>query len=277
MNVSLVIALQAIIACSISSTIIQVFGMGSIVGSFHRSDLKVGMLNFATQFASNYSLKFVNYPFMVLAKSAKVLPVIFAGWARGIIKLRNDQFVIAVAISAGLIIFNSSKMSGLADESLFGVALVLTSLMFDGLASSEQDKNHRETKREFAYFSMFYNNACILLINIAIFAYQCIATGDDSLQRMIAEPSLLRDTLLISFAGAVGQIFIYLTISLFDGYKLSIATTSRKCVSVVISAQFFDHKFTPLQWTGASLVLGSTCAEVYFGGKAKQKAAAAVA
>jgi solute carrier family 35 (UDP-galactose transporter), member B1 len=97
--------------------------------------------------------------------------------------------------------------------------------------------------------------------------------GDDSLKRMIAEPSLLRDTLLISFAGAVGQIFVYLTISLFDGYKLSIATTSRKCLSVVISAYFFEHKFTQVQWTGALLVLGSTCAEVYFGGKAKQRTA----
>jgi hypothetical protein len=108
---------------------------------------------------------------MVLAKSAKVLPVIFAGWARGTLKLRNDQFFIAIAISTGLILFNSSKMSGLADESLFGVALVLTSLMFDGFSSSEQDKNHKETKREFAYFSMFYNNACILIVNIWIFSY----------------------------------------------------------------------------------------------------------
>jgi hypothetical protein len=127
--------------------------MGGLISSFHRSDMKVGFLNFATIFASNYSLKFVNYPFMVLAKSAKILPVIFAGWARGILKLRNDQFPIAIAISTGLILFNSSKMNGLADESLFGVALVLTSLLFDGFASSEQDKNHKETKREFAYFT----------------------------------------------------------------------------------------------------------------------------
>jgi solute carrier family 35 (UDP-galactose transporter), member B1 len=92
---------------------------------------------------------------------------------------------------------------------------------------------------------------------------------------MLGDPSLLRDTLLISLAGAVGQVFIYLTISLFDGYKLSIATTSRKCLSVVVSAYFFEHLFTPVQWTGAILVLGSTIAEVYFGGKAKAQAALA--
>ena len=40
----------------------------------------VGGLNFATMFCSNYSIKFVNYPFMVLAKSAKVLPVVLTGW-----------------------------------------------------------------------------------------------------------------------------------------------------------------------------------------------------
>jgi hypothetical protein len=42
---------------------------------------------------------------------------------------------------------------------------------------------------------------------------------------------------------------------------------------VVVSAYFFEHLFTPVQWTGAIFVLGSTIAEVYFGGKAKAKAA----
>lgn len=71
-------------AILISSTIITVFRMGSLFGQFHRGDATVGTLNFVTMFCSNYSLKFVNYPFMVLAKSAKVLPLVLTGWLTGV-------------------------------------------------------------------------------------------------------------------------------------------------------------------------------------------------
>jgi UAA transporter family len=54
--------------------------MGSLWSSLNSGDIIVGGLNFATMFCSNYSIKFVNYPFMVLAKSAKVLPVVITGW-----------------------------------------------------------------------------------------------------------------------------------------------------------------------------------------------------
>ena len=58
-----------------------------------------------------------------------------------------------------------------------------------------------------------------------------------------------------------------------DCYKLSIITTTRKCVSVVVSAFAFNHAFTQVQWLGASMVLGSTCMEVYLGNKRKREQA----
>lgn len=140
---SLVVGIQALVAVLISSGIIKGCGMGSLFSPLCVGDVKVGALNFATMFCSNYSLKFVNYPFMVLAKSAKVLPVILTGWLRGVYKVEPAQLFIAFMISLGLVIFNLSKVEGLADESLFGVGLVLMSLFFDGFVSSEQDKNHK--------------------------------------------------------------------------------------------------------------------------------------
>ena len=96
----------------------------------------MGSLTFLSMVSSNYSLKFVNYPFMVLAKSAKVLPVIMTGWIRGVYKFRFDQAAIALSITTGLVIFNSSKMKGLQNESVTGVSLVLLSLFFDGIQAS---------------------------------------------------------------------------------------------------------------------------------------------
>ena len=52
---------------------------------------------------------------------------------------------------------------------------------------------------------------------------------------------LLVDTFVLALCGAFGQVFIYLTVSLHDGYKVSIFTTARKCFSVVFSAYVFRH------------------------------------
>jgi hypothetical protein len=86
MNVSFVISIQALFAILISAAIIKGCGMGSLFGIMSRSDIEVGGLLFISMLTSNYSLTFVNYPFMVLAKSAKILPVILIGWIRGIYK-----------------------------------------------------------------------------------------------------------------------------------------------------------------------------------------------
>lgn len=46
----------------------------SLADSISRRDFLVGGLNFTSMYCSNEALKFVNYPFMVLAKSAKIMP-----------------------------------------------------------------------------------------------------------------------------------------------------------------------------------------------------------
>lgn len=93
-------------------------------------------------YCSNFALKFVSYPFMVLAKSAKVMPVILTGWLLGTYKLSAGQVGIAITISAGLVIFNSKKVTGFGDDSWIGIGLVLISLLFDGFVGSLTDKNH---------------------------------------------------------------------------------------------------------------------------------------
>lgn len=78
---------QSLIAILFAITIIKTGDMGSLFGEFSQGDLIVGILNFLTMFSSNFALKFVSFPFMVLAKSAKILPVILTGWIRGVYKL----------------------------------------------------------------------------------------------------------------------------------------------------------------------------------------------
>lgn len=122
----------------------------------------------------------------------------------GSLNLRKDQVPIALMITAGLVIFNSKKLKGMQGESVIGYALVLSSLIFDGLTSSTQDKNHKESKRVFAYFTMFYNNTTHFALNLIIFLFYVFYYGDDSVERLLASPELMRETIIISLLGAFG-------------------------------------------------------------------------
>ena len=122
---------------------------------------------------------------------------------------------------------------------------------------------------------MLYTNTVGMIGNFIFFNFARIVNEDNTLERVLENPTLMRDVLLIGLTGACGQIFIFLTISLHDCYMLSIITTSRKCFSVVMSAFLFNHAFTNMQWVGAGMVLGSTCLEVYLGNKKKRAEAAA--
>ena len=121
----------------IASTIIKTCGMGSLFGLMQRQDIEVGLMLFASTFTSNWALNFGSYPFMVLAKSAKVLPIVMIGWIRGIYKVERSQFIITITITCGLVLFNLNLSKvGEFNESMIGIVLVLASLLFDGMCST---------------------------------------------------------------------------------------------------------------------------------------------
>lgn len=171
LNVSFVMGVQSLIAVIIATVIIKVGKMGDLMTGFTRGDFIVGALNFLTMYCSNFALKFVNYPFMVLAKSAKIMPVVLTGWIRGVYKLTWMQIGLAFTISSGLVLFNSSKVKSFEEDSMIGVFLVLASLFFDGFTNSQTDKNHQRKKRDFAYHTMLYNNLVGLAGNVTFHVF----------------------------------------------------------------------------------------------------------
>ena len=82
--------------------------MGSIRDNCLKEDILVGSLCLCSNYCSNQSLKFVNYPFMALSKSNKILSVIMVGWVMGTQPFILSQAIVAIIIVIGLIIFNFS-------------------------------------------------------------------------------------------------------------------------------------------------------------------------
>jgi solute carrier family 35 (UDP-galactose transporter), member B1 len=117
---------------------------------------------------------------------------------------------------------------------------------------------------------MFFGNSVMLICNLTLYISKVALQGDDSIERILADSSLLQDTMILSFSGASGQLMIYLALSLFDGYYVAIITTTRKIFSVLFSVMWFGHQFSTLQWVGASLVMISAVLELILG-KAKKE------
>mmetsp|Transcript_17274 Transcript_17274/g.16920 ORF Transcript_17274/g.16920 Transcript_17274/m.16920 type:complete len:108 (-) Transcript_17274:39-362(-) len=78
------------------------------------------------------------------------------------------------------------------------------------------------------------------------------------------------ELLLIALSGAMGQIFVYITINRFDCFILSVVNTSRKFFSILFSIILFDHDLTAMHWVGISLVISSIIADVILSNREKK-------
>lgn len=270
LNVSMVLMFQHAIAIVVSGIIIVASGQpGGLFQGFTFDDLIVSFFNFGSMNFSNRAMKVVSYPFVILCKSAKIIPVILVGTLRGVYEPSSRQFLIALFITVGLLVFNAGKMKSIEGE-LTGISLVLGSLLFDGMTQTQTDKQHKSSKRETAYPTMFTNNVFGLIMSALIYMYDVHTTGDDTHQRLLADRSLLLSCVAIGVCGCFGQVFVFFTVSLFDCYFLTIITTTRKFFSVVYSNYMFGHNFNNIQWLGASIVMACTTSEL-FGDKKKDK------
>ena len=87
--------------------------------------------------------------------------------------------------------------------------------------------------------------------------------GDKSHEKIMADPSLLQKCLVFGLAGALGQVFIFFTISLFDCYFVSIILTCQKFITIIYSNLYFGHEFNSMQWLGFCIVAVCGFVEIY--------------
>jgi len=140
--------------------------------------------------------------------------------------------------------------------------LILGSLCFDGLTQTQTDKQHKASKRDTAYPTMFTNNCFGAVLSTIAYITEVYISGDDTHIRLFQDKVLFRDCFIIGFCGCMGQVFVFFTVSLFNCYFLTIITTTRKFFTVVYSNFKFGHNFTNIQWLGAILVMLSTLFEL---------------
>ena len=207
----------------------------------------------------------LSFPVVVLAKSAKIVPVMIGQLLLGGSKYSFHDYLFAVMIVAGTSLLsagNTSEHVASGSDTLTGLVLITLSLTADGFTGGLQKKLKRVTASmaPTTYDFLFYSH--VAQFCAAIFV--CFATGE-----MYTAPSYLINNPTIWWwigascvCSAVGQCFIFYVISCFDPVVCTTITTTRKMLTVVFSIGFKGHDLSSWGYVGLGLAVSALLLEV---------------
>jgi UDP-galactose transporter B1 len=219
---------------------------------------------------SNYALQFIDYPTQVIAKSCKPLPIMVGDMLTGTPQpLRKYVFVLL--ITGGIALFTLQdtrnarhKVTPVNEWS--GLALVLVSLLLDGVTGKLQDRliaAHHPS----SYRMMYSANLWSALLGTCLLT---LAGEWGPVFAFIARyPIVLVDIVIFSLVSAVGQTFIYYTVKHYGSLLCAIVTTSRKFFTVLASVFYYAHPLTQWQWGAVLMVFAGLGLDTFYSKKDK--------
>jgi UDP-galactose transporter B1 len=242
------------------------------------------------------SLKFINFPLMMLTKSCKPIPVMVMGalfYGQSYPWYKYASVVLLCAGIAGFSILqksSSSKSSGSESNGdaafirqLIGISFVVMNLLLDGYTNNEQDLLFR--KHGITTFQMMKNvnlwqvgyMLVYLLIGLMVRgeASELFRAGD----MLMRCPGLRRDILLFGLCASTGQLLIFTVMKEFGSLLWITVSITRKFITVVSSIVLFNHSIQPAQWAAVGAVFMGTILEVvmnYITPKTKDKGKSAI-
>lgn len=224
------------------------------------------------------SLAHIDYITFILAKSCKLLPVMFLHLTIFRKRYPLYKYLVVALVTAGVAVFtvyhpSSSKKSSASAQrhnSTWGLFLLSINLLFDGLTNSTQDHIFSTFRPYSGQQMMVAQNILSTLLTVCyLFASPylpaALVPSPNELPSAISfirtHPAVGQDILLFCLCGAIGQIFIYYTISKFSSLLLVTVTVTRKMLTMMLSVLWFGHRLSGMQWVGVGLVFGGVGAE----------------
>jgi solute carrier family 35 (UDP-galactose transporter), member B1 len=231
------------------------------------------------------SLAHVDYLTFVLAKSCKLLPVMFLHITLFQKRYPMYKYLVVFAVTGGVALFTISHPvsptkagKGAQQSSLYGLALLGINLLFDGLTNTVQDHIFTSPDRygKFTGPQMMVAQNIIstwmtisyLLITPQIPLSMLPEMARDGSNELVAalnflqrHPNVLYDVLGFAACGAIGQVFIFATLERFSSLLLVTVTVTRKMLTMLLSVLWFGKRLTPGQWAGVGLVFAGVGGE----------------
>ncbi|KNB44312.1 shypothetical protein [Blastocystis sp. subtype 4] len=196
---------------------------------------------------SNNSLKHVNYPTQVLAKSCKMIPVLVAGTLFGTRRYSIQKYISVFLMTAGIVVFqlfSKSKKNSTASNSTFGLILLFLSLCMDGVCGMQQDVVVPRFKPSPLRLQQMLNVYGILVSLITSLLLKELVPG---VSFFLTNRRCLWLAVQFGLCSSVGQLFILYTVRHFPPLVLSTITTTRKFFSILLSVLFMGNYISPYQ------------------------------
>lgn len=240
------------------------------------------------------SLQYVDYITFILAKSCKLIPVMLLHVTLYRKRYPFYKYMVVALVTLGVAIFTlhqapGKKKKGAESSSIWGLALLGINLMFDGLTNATQDNIYAKFRPytgqqmmcALNVMSTFLTSAYLLLL--PYFAQTGIgaivgmdlskSSGElyDALAFIQRHPAVGWDILGFAASGALGQVFIFMTLSIFGSLLLVTVTVTRKMLTMILSVVWFGHSLSGMQYLGVGLVFGGIGMEAELSKREKQK------
>ncbi|KAJ1691214.1 hypothetical protein LUZ63_015369 [Rhynchospora breviuscula] len=229
------------------------------------------------------ALKYISYPAQVLAKSSKMIPVMLMGTILYGVKYTIPEYICSFLVAGGVSTFallktSSKTMKKLANPNApLGYTLCFLNLAFDGYTNSTQDlikSRYPKTSPWDIMLGMNFwgsiYNAVIMFIVPFLFSNWPYANGFEAVNFCRAHPEAAWDILVYCLCGAVGQNFIFLTISRFGSLTNTTITTTRKFMSIVVSSVVSGNPLSAKQWGSVVMVFSGLSLQILLKWKRKK-------
>ncbi|KAL1528414.1 hypothetical protein AB1Y20_009763 [Prymnesium parvum] len=202
-----------------------------------------------------------------------MVPVMAGGIVLGGKRYSAVEYAQVLAITLGVCIFNfggGKKKVGKKD-SPYGLFLIVISLLMDAFTGGLQDKVKASTKalnpdavgpkRPSMHESMLWTNlsGCIVAFFLALLSGHLVG----GVKFCMKNPQVLTAILVYSISSAVGQNFVYYTLTQFNPLVLTTVTTTRKIFSTLFSVfRNPQNSLNGMQWSGCSLVFAGLMGDI---------------
>ncbi|XP_039027293.1 UDP-galactose/UDP-glucose transporter 4-like [Hibiscus syriacus] len=200
------------------------------------------------------SLAFLNYPAQLMFKSTKILPVMVMGAFIPGLRRRYlvHEYVSAIFLVLGLILFTLADAHTSPNFSVIGVMMVIGAIIMDAFLGNLQEAiftlNPETTQMEMLF--------CSTVVGLPLLVPPMVLTGEVFKAWNSCSEHLYVYGVLVfeAIATFIGQVSVLSLIAIFGAATTTMVTTARKAVTLLLSYMIFTKPLSEQHGTGLLLI-----------------------
>ncbi|KAJ6223858.1 hypothetical protein RDWZM_002403 [Blomia tropicalis] len=285
-NSQFLVFVNRVLACSIAISILIYRNRNNLSQYFFRSMQPPGyqylycsLSNILSSWCQYEALKYVSFPVQVLSKGCKIIAVMIMSVALRGKRYKRIEWLFAIAISFGVWLFlineqqeqkahaktenvlNESSIELLSSSRLIsGILILALYLTFDSFTSNWQSELFDRYKISSIHMMAAVNCYSILLTSISLIQQSDFVPA---FKLLFDNQSLFQDCILLSICSAIGQLFVYHTISTFGPVVFTLIMTLRQVFAILLSIFIYSHTISIYGIFGIIVVFSSIYGNMY--------------